>query len=110
MLAEPPVILKIIMRSCDARTHISVATLVAIGAALCRHPNSRSLRLASSGLAYRCTVPAALANVDGANGTAATATSTTTYRFPRQPIVASLVQTRRLRDLARSLIGGLYGP
>lgn len=110
MLAEPPVILKIIMRSCDARTHISVATLVAIGAALCRHSNSKSFRLASSGPVYRWTVPAALPNVDRASGMAATSTSKTTYRFPRQPIVASLVQTRRLRDLARSLIGGLYGP
>ncbi|MCH7490744.1 MAG: hypothetical protein IID05_08610 [Gemmatimonadetes bacterium] len=98
------------MRSCDVGTHAGVATLVAIGAALCRHPNSRSFRLASSGLVYRWTVPAALPNVDRPTGTAATSTSKTTYRFPRQPIVASLVQARRLRDLARSLIGGLYGP
>lgn len=110
MLAEPPVILKIIMRSCDARTHTGVATLMAIGAALCRQPNSRSFRLASSGLVYRWTVQVALPNVDRATGTVATSTSKTTYRFPRQPIVASLVQTRRLRDLARSRIGGLYGP
>ena len=99
MFAEPPVILKIIMRSCDVGTHAGVATLVA-----------RSFRLASSGLVYRWTVPAALPNVDRPTGTAATSTSKTTYRFPRQPIVASLVQARRLRDLARSLIGGLYGP
>ncbi len=110
MLAEPPVILKIIMRSCDARAHNSVATLVAIGAALCRHPTSRSFRLASSAPVYRWTVPAALPNVDRPTGTAATSTSKTTYRFPRQPIVASLAQARRLRDLARSRIGGLYGP
>ena len=110
MLAEPLVILKTIMRSCDARTHMGVATLVAIGATLCRHPNTRSFHMASLGAVCRWTVPAALPNVDSAAGVVATSTSKTTYPSPRQPIVASLAQARRLRDLARSRIGGLYGP
>ena len=110
MLAEPPVILKLMLVTSDARAPSGVATLIAIGVALCRYPNPRSFRMSSSRPAYRWTVPATLPAVEGASGSAVTSTSKTTYQFPHQPIGASLAQARRLRELGRSRIGGLYGP
>lgn len=110
MLADPSVILKIMLRPSGPRTRAGVATLVAIGIAFGRNPKSKSIRLGSSGPARRWTIPTATLAVEGPSGAASNSNSKTTYRFPRQPIVASLARARRLRDLARSRIGGLYGP
>jgi len=110
MLADPSVMLKIMLWSSGTRTRAGVAALVAIGIALGRNPKSRSIRLGSSGPACRWTMPTATLAVESPSGAASHSNSKTTYRFPRQPIVASLASARRLRDLARSRIGGLYGP